>query len=107
VNPSTPHQVILSPRAFNDLDSIFDYISARSPKGTIKTIDQLWQASVGLRDFPRRHRIFQKASKTRPETRVMPVDMYLVYYRVIESQRLVRILTIRHGARRQPRQFGE
>ncbi len=102
---NSPYQVILSTRAFADLDTIFDYISSRSPKGTVRTIDQLWKACVSLRDFPNRHRIYQRALRTRLETRVVPVGMYLIYYRAIESQKLVRILTIRHAARRQPRRF--
>jgi plasmid stabilization system protein ParE len=33
---------------------------------------------------------------------MMPVTPYLIYYRVLDSQQAVRVLTVRHGAQRRP-----
>jgi plasmid stabilization system protein ParE len=35
----------------------------------------------------------------------MPVPPFIIYHRVLESERIVEVLTVRHGARRQPRRF--
>jgi plasmid stabilization system protein ParE len=35
----------------------------------------------------------------------MPVPPFVIYYRVLEAERIVEVLTVRHGARRQPRRF--
>jgi plasmid stabilization system protein ParE len=35
----------------------------------------------------------------------MSVPPFIVYYRTDDKRRSVRILTIRHGARRQPKRF--
>jgi plasmid stabilization system protein ParE len=35
----------------------------------------------------------------------MAAPPYIIYYRVLEDQKVVQILTIRHGSRRQPRRF--
>jgi len=37
----------------------------------------------------------------------MPVPPFIVYYRIIERSAAIRILMIRHGARRAPRRFKE
>jgi plasmid stabilization system protein ParE len=35
----------------------------------------------------------------------MPVSPFIVYYRVDDKRGAVRILTVRHGARRQPQRW--
>jgi plasmid stabilization system protein ParE len=35
----------------------------------------------------------------------MPVPPFILYYRADDGPRLVRVLTIRHGSRSQPRRF--
>jgi toxin ParE1/3/4 len=99
------YRVILSHRCFSDLDDILEYIQQDSPQSAVSTIDRLRSAALSLSDFPSRYPLYQVGSRTRPSTRVMVVAPYLVYYRVLEPRKVVRILTIRHGARRQPRSF--
>jgi len=38
------YRVIVSPRAFSDLDGILDYIKRQSPANAAKVIDLLWKA---------------------------------------------------------------
>jgi len=35
----------------------------------------------------------------------MPVPPFIIYYHIIDQRRAVEVMTIRHGARRQPRRF--
>jgi toxin ParE1/3/4 len=99
------YRVIVSPRAFSDLDAIFDHIKTSSPANAVRTVDRLQHGMQALESFPLRYRVVAGGKHPRGAVRRMPVSSYLVYYRVLESQRVVRIVTIRHGARRQPRRF--
>lgn len=100
-----PWRVIVAPRAFADLDEIWEYIKQTSPANAVKVIDGLWQAMQSLREFPRRYQVVSAHSRPRKAVRRMPVPPYLVYYRVLEGAHVVRVLTVRHGRQRQPRRF--
>ena len=87
------------------MDEILDYIKHQSPQNAGKVIDTLWEAMHRLKDLPRRHRVVQGRRQPKKAVRRMPVAPYLVYYRVDEELRAVRILTVRHGRQRQPKRF--
>jgi hypothetical protein len=55
--------------------------------------------------LPHRYRVVQGASRPMRAVRRMPVPPFLVYYRIDDTTHVVRILTITHGSRRQPRRF--
>jgi len=99
------YRVIVSPRAFDDLDRIIDYIKADSPSNAAKVVDRLWESMQRLRDMPHRYRVVQGLSRPRRAVRKMPVPPFLVYYRIDDTMQVVRVLTVRHGRRRQPRRF--
>lgn len=98
-------RVILSPRAFADLDAIVDYIARDSPSNAAKVIDRLQNAMQSLAQMPYRYRAVQGGSTAPTAVRRMPVPPFLVYYEVLRVHRTVRILTIRHGRQRQPKRF--
>ena len=100
------YRVIVSPRAFSDLDGILDYIKRQSPANAAKVIDLLWKAMQGLAQLPRRYRVVGGSRQPKRAVRRMPVSSYLVYYRIDDDQQVVRILSVWHGARRQPKRFG-
>jgi toxin ParE1/3/4 len=102
---SGPYRVIVSPRAFDDLDEILDYVKQVSPANAAKVIDRLWAAVQRLNEMPHRYRVVQAMSRPSRAVRRMPVRPYLVYYRIDEAFHVVRVLTILHGHRRQPRRF--
>ena len=99
------YRVILSPRTFAHLDEILAHIGQNSPTNAAATIDRLWEAMNGLADLPHRYSIVQGRHRPATAVRRMPVPPYLVYYRVLEPLHVVRIITVRQGARRQPRRF--
>lgn len=96
------YRVIVSSQAFADLNQILDYIALQSPQGAATMTDRLVEAMQSLELLPRRHKLFQTRGSN-PPVHSMSVDSYLVYYEVIERIHVVRVLTVRHGARQPPR----
>jgi len=99
------YRVIVSPEAFDDMDGIIDYIAPQSPANAAKLIDRLWESMQGLKDLPHRHGVVSARREPKRAVRRMLVAPYLVYYRVDDAARVVRILTVRHGRQRHPRRF--
>lgn len=100
--PAT-YAILFTKRAATDLDAIFSYISRQSPASAAPFIRKLVDAIDSLAIFPRRYRLIYPHLRTRRGTRMMVVWPYLIYYRILEDQRAVRIITVRHGARRRPK----
>ncbi len=105
--PPTParYHGIISPRASKDLDNIHGYIRKDSPQNASGMIRELIVAIDGLEYFPQRFRVARQIRSRSGETRVMPVWPYVIYYRIAEPPGAVNVITIRHGARRQPRRL--
>src|SRR3954464_15114686 len=99
------YDVRISKEASGDILAIHHYIEQRSPQNATRMVERLFRTIEALEHLPHRYKIFRKGNKTRGPVRSMPVPPFIVYYRVVESDRVVRILTVRHGARRQPRTF--
>ena len=97
------YRVVLAARASGDLRAIFDYIEPQSLQNAALVIERLLQAIDALATLPHRYPVVSGRRRPRNETRLMPVRPYLVYYRVIESDKVVLISEVRHGARRRPR----
>ena len=60
---------------------------------------------MSLSRSPASLKVYEKRADPALSVRTRNIDSYIIYYRVDESARTVTILTIRHGARRQPRRF--
>ncbi len=99
------YRVILMPEAFEDIDEIVDYIKQVSPQSTAGVIQRLQDATQSLQFLPHRYKVHRSTRRADRVIRSMPVPPWVVYYRIIEQPPTVRVLTIRHGARRQPKRF--
>jgi len=97
--------IILSPEAAGDLESLHEYISNDSPHNAAMVVGRILDAIATLEIFPHRNVVEWKSGKIKDPVRSLPVKPYIIYFRVLESQQAVRILTVRHGARRPPRRF--
>ena len=95
------YRVILSPEALGDLERIFEYISRDSVENAARMIDEIYSECESLNQFPHRYAVDRRGKPLPFEIRLMPVPPYRVIYRIMETQRVVRILTIRHGRRKQ------
>jgi len=99
------YRVIVLPEALDDLDRITEAIKQQSPQNALKVFNGLWTATQSLALLPRSHRIYRSARDSDRIVRALTVPPFIIYYRVIEPHKTVRVLTIRHGRRRQPRRF--
>ena len=99
---SETYRIRITPRALADLEGIFDYITRDSPQNARKMIRTLLDAIDGLSILPGRFNVPRSGSVRGRQIRSMPVRPYLVRYRIDEAQKIVRILRIRHGARKKP-----
>ena len=83
-----------TPRARDDLDSIFSYLSQHSPPSAISVERLITQMINGLADFP------EIGPATDFGARVLLVGRfpYRVFYRIRERE--IQILHIRHTSRR-------
>jgi plasmid stabilization system protein ParE len=98
------YQVILLPEAEADLQDIYDYIADDNPIAAGK-VDRLVATAESLRQLSRRYRV--RLSRKSPDRVVhsVPNPPYILNYRVLEKSAVVEVMTIRHGARRQPKRF--
>jgi plasmid stabilization system protein ParE len=99
------YRVIVLPEAFQNLDRIIEHIRKHSVQNAIATTDRLWAEIQSLSELPHRYETYRPTRKPERSVRSMAVPPFIVYYRVIESPPTVRILTVRHGASRQPKRF--
>jgi addiction module RelE/StbE family toxin len=97
---SDSYRIIYSPRVASDLHDIFDFINEQSPQNALTMLRKIVNAIDSLEQFPHRYPEKMGARNRRGPTRVMPVPPYLILYRILEQQNAVRLITVRHGARR-------
>lgn len=92
------YRVRITPRVLHDLQTIFDYIAQDSPDNAAGTIERILDAIDGLEFMPYRFKVLEGAEKK--GIRSISVRPYLIRFRVEEEAGIVRILHVRHGARR-------
>jgi addiction module RelE/StbE family toxin len=98
-------RVIVLSEAVADIDHITEYIRQDSPQNAFTVFNRLWEAGQSLSTFPNRFSIYEDQQDRTKAVRAMPVPPFIIYYRVDESSRTVRILAVRDARRRQPTGF--
>src|SRR5690349_14722993 len=94
------YQIIWEPRAIEDLAQIVRFIAGDNSVAAQKAGTAILQKAALLASFPRIGRAYSKLN--RDDVREFPFPPYRIFYHVKDSQRVVRILKIWHGARREP-----
>lgn len=102
--PNT-YRIRLTPEVLNDLDEIHSHIAKNSPQNAAAMIERLFDAFDSLEQFPHRMVVEHQTPKLQYPVRSLVVRPFIVYFRVIEDEKVVVIRHIRHGARRQPKHF--
>lgn len=100
------HRIVILPEAFENLAGIYDYIEKDSPQNAIVVARKLIEAIDSLELFPRRYKVHVSSRIADRVVHSMPVPPFIIYFRVIDAEQVVEVMTIQHGARRQPRRFG-
>jgi plasmid stabilization system protein ParE len=99
------YRIIFLPRSAAELIRICSYIERGSEQGARSVATRIIDAIDALAFFPHRYEVHEHRKDSAKTVRSMPVPPFIVYYRVDDSRLAVRILSVRHGARRQPKRF--
>ena len=91
--------------AQRDILEIDDYISAQSPQNAQSVIAEIGSTIRSLDNYPTRFKVFERNADPDKVVHSTTVLGFVVYYRVIESEALVEVLTVRRGARDHPARF--
>jgi toxin ParE1/3/4 len=93
-------KIIWTERALADLQAIRDYIATANLEAAERVgLDIIRHAEL-LASFPHIGPTYPRGTKS--TTREIISGKYRIFYRVIESQNVVQVLTIWHGARDEP-----
>ncbi|GBF10618.1 type II toxin-antitoxin system RelE/ParE family toxin [Tepidibacillus infernus] len=91
------YKVELLPSAYSDLDEIFDYIMIDNPQAAANMLETIIDSLRRLENYPHSGKLLHERSLIKFNFRMIIVDPYIVFYRLIDNKILVyRIL---HGAR--------
>jgi toxin ParE1/3/4 len=95
------HNVIVQDAAQKDLREIWDYIANESlaPVAAARALDNLYRAIEALKEMPERHTLLSDEMLRKKCVRSIPVDGYIVFYKVNETDTSVAILRILHEKR--------
>lgn len=99
------YHVIIPPKTAADLADICAFIERQSPQNAASVALDIVTAIDALERFPHRYRVHEHRKNPVLTVRSMPVPPFIVYYRVDDARLAVRVLSVRHGARRQPKRF--
>lgn len=95
------YRIKVVPRAQRDLSHIYDWIGAHSSKAALAWYRGLKNAIRTLQDNPSRCPMTPEDRDLRHLLYGNKPHMYRVIFRVLEAQKQVDILHIRHGARQE------
>ncbi len=95
------NQIAITRRAESDVRRIFDAVSGVSPQGAADIVVGINDAIDRLRDTPHRAVVARQPAGESDAVRSVAVGVYVAYFRAI-----VRVLRVRHGARRPLRRYG-
>ncbi|MFA6543401.1 MAG: type II toxin-antitoxin system RelE/ParE family toxin [Limisphaerales bacterium] len=77
-----------------------EYVAERNPGAASRLGSAILRGVGRLEQFPHLGHVFHKLG--RDDVREIPVRPYRIFYRVIEPQSVVYVLTVWHGARQEP-----
>jgi toxin ParE1/3/4 len=95
-----PYRVNITPRAERDLANLFGEINAEPSEAALKWYRGLKEDILSLEEQPSRCPVTRRRDKLRHLLYGHNPHTYRVIYRVLENQKQVEVLHIRHGARR-------
>lgn len=96
------YAVELTLRAERDLNHLFDRISADSSSAARRWFNGLEESIYALENFPYRCPVTPERRAGRRSRHLLygsKPDVYRVIFHIDERRKVVRVLTIRHGAR--------
>jgi toxin ParE1/3/4 len=101
----TRYRILLAKRAASDLEEISKHIAKDSVPNAAKMVGRILDAIELLKIFPHRNVLEGQHPKIKHPVRTLPVQSYIVFFRVDDAHQTVRVLRIRHGAMKRPKRF--
>ncbi len=92
--------VKITPRAERDLTHLFQQMNAEHSEAALEWYRGLKEAVLSLQEHPNRCPVTRKKSELRHLLYGSRIHVYRVIFRVLEKQKQIELLHIRHGARR-------
>jgi plasmid stabilization system protein ParE len=99
------YRVLIGPGPTSEVLAICNHIAKSSPQGAAAILGRLMDAAASLGELPSRYKIHESRKDPALVVRSMPVPPYIVYYRVDHANLVVTVMSVRHGARRQPKRL--
>ena len=99
------YRLVISKRAIADLRRLHKYISKDSPQNAQRMVSAILDGIELLRSTPHRAPIDDDLSNSIRIVRKLPIRPYVVYFRAVDEQKIVRIIHIRHGSRLPPKRL--
>ncbi len=90
------YSVKLNPKAFRDIDDIFNYIAIEmcSPEAAKKQTDRIWKALKSLEKFPYSHQDRIEGRFANKGYKQLLIDNYMAIYKINEDEKSVFIITV-------------
>lgn len=92
------YTVLVAVFARNDADEVFDWIAMDSGAAAERWLEGLDLVFASLRTFPNRGKLAPEGRRIRRQVRQLMYGRYRIIYVVVGDE--VRVLHVRHGARR-------
>lgn len=92
------YNIYLTPRAQADIAAAFAYLKERSPQAAVRWYNCITADIVTLRQMPERCPALHAAGV---KCRQLIRGRYRVVFDIVEDTKTVRVLTVRHSARRE------
>ena len=100
-NTMSKYKVRLLPRAFRDLDNIFEYIANEklSPDAAKRQTNRIKEAIRSLSSFPESHQERQEGRYADQGYRQLLIGNYMAVFRIDEVRKIVYIVTVQYKGR--------
>ena len=97
------YRVSITSRAERDLAHLYEEVNVEYSDAALKWYRALKEAVLSLEERPNRCPLIRRRKELRHLLYGHKPHIYRVIYRVLENQKEVEVLHIRHGARRKPK----
>ncbi len=95
------YKVMLYPKAFRDIDSIYAYIALEklAPENAKSQTDRIWAAIGTLASFPPAHQDRQVGKYAGRGYKQLLIDDYVAIFKIDETSKTVYVVTVQYQRR--------
>ena len=103
------YDVTFTEQAENDLRGIFEYIAfdLLSLENAAGQLDRIEEKILSLGEYPEKFRQYEREPWKSRNTRVVPVDNYVIFYIPDKTKKLVTVILVMYSGRDVDKQLDE